>query len=172
MTMTTTKFTLRDYMALPESYPAELIHGELVKSPSPTWPHQQIVGRVYRYLTDSCGAERVFLSPIDCFVDDENVLQPDVCVLRAPLLPTAPDIGIPLLVFEVLSPSTARRDRRVKTEIYLGAGVAEVFLLDREAKTIERVAANGRTLHGVGDPVASTAEPGLLLDSAALLAVP
>jgi Uma2 family endonuclease len=46
-------------------------------------------------------------------------------------------VGIPLLVVEVLSPSTVRRDRDRKTGIYLRAGVREVWLVDPDAGTVE-----------------------------------
>ena len=45
--------------------------------------------------------------------------------------------GAPTLAVEILSPSTARRDRDVKRRRYLEAGVEEVWLVDPAAKTVE-----------------------------------
>ena len=75
------QFTRADYERLPEGFPAELIDGMLVKEPSPTWDHQTFVGRLFTRLQDFAGAGRVVVSPIDVFIDDYNVLQPDVLVL-------------------------------------------------------------------------------------------
>ncbi len=51
--------------------------------------------------------------------------------------PDAPRDAIPILAVEVLSPSTAARDREQKTAIYLRAGVREVWLVDPDSHAIE-----------------------------------
>jgi Uma2 family endonuclease len=85
------------------------------------------------------GADRVLIAPIDVFVDDWNVLHPDVLVRPPgdPVRPDSPPGAIPILAVEVLSPSTARRDRDAKTAIYRRAGVGEVWLVDPDAATVE-----------------------------------
>ncbi len=45
---------------------------------------------------------------------------------------------LPVLVVEVLSSSTRRRDRHRKRLAYLAAGVAEVWTVDHATRTIER----------------------------------
>jgi hypothetical protein len=77
-------------------------------------------------------------------------------VLPVALLPTAPDIGIPVLVLEVLSPSTAKRDREDKARICLEAGVEEIYLIDRRDRSVERITKAGSEVHRGGKPVAST----------------
>lgn len=157
--VTTTKFTRADYMTLPEGYPAELLDGMLVKSPSPTWGHQQIVGDLHHTLRGLVGRDRVVMSPIDVFVDEFNVLQPDVLVTPAPLPRDAAEAGIPLLVIEVLSPSTAKRDREVKTAIYLGAGVEEVWIVDADARSVEIHTGGGVKVFTGSAAATSTAVP-------------
>ena len=44
----------------------------------------------------------------------------------------------PLLAVEVLSPSTARADRTVKRRLYQRAGVPEYWIVDLEARLVER----------------------------------
>jgi len=163
MVTTTAKFTRADYMALPEGFPAELIAGELVKSPAPTWSHQRIVGRLHLALCSLVDPDRVALSPIDVFVDDLNVLQPDLAVAPEPVPADAPDIGIPMLVIEVLSPSTARRDREVKSAIYLDAGVREVVLVDPRARAVEIVTKGGTTLFRGGKEASPATLPGFAI---------
>ncbi len=143
-TVQTCKYTRADYMRLPEGFPAELIDGMLVKEPSPTGWHQELGTRLVTRLRERIGP--ALPSPIDVFIDDYNVLQPDVAVLPEGTIvrPEMAQIPIPVFVVEVLSPSTARRDRVTKTNIYLRAGVKEVWLVDPETETVEIVTASGR----------------------------
>ncbi len=61
---------------------------------------------------------RVYVGPVDFHVDDRNALVPDVVVLPEGFSPLPAQRGVSsaLLVGEVLSPSTGKRDRTVKTE--------------------------------------------------------
>ncbi len=68
--MLTVKFTRADYERLPEGYPVELIDGQLVKEPAPTFGHQWIVGRFHVEFYSLVGAGRIVVSPIDVFVDE------------------------------------------------------------------------------------------------------
>ena len=135
----TEKFTRRDYMQLPEGFPAELIDGDFVKEPAPTYWHQGLVSRLVARLLALAGPERVLVSPIDLLLDDWNVFQPDVLVRAVGDEVTGPgaESRIPILVVEVLSPSTAQRDRETKSAAYVRAGVAEVWLVDPEHRAIE-----------------------------------
>lgn len=97
-------FTRRDYDRLPEGFPAQLVNGWLVKEPSPTYGHQWIALRLYRWLVALAGETLVVAAPIDVGVDDRNVFQPDVVVLhRVPRLDRS-DVGIPRLAVEILAP--------------------------------------------------------------------
>jgi Uma2 family endonuclease len=86
----------------------------------------------------------VVLSPFDVFVDRYNVLQPDACILGAALPRDVPEIGIPVLVVEILFPSTAHRDRHKKRRVCLDAGVREVWIVDPEDETITIQTRDGR----------------------------
>ena len=132
-----TYFTLADWMHLPEGFPAELIDGCLVREPEPTYGHQTLVGSIYRRLVELRGEAEVVIAPSDVVLDRMTVLQPDVCVLRTPPALGSHDVGVPLAVFEVLSPSTRKRDRTVKATKLLAAGVEEVWLVDPTRGTIE-----------------------------------
>jgi Uma2 family endonuclease len=168
--VTTTKFTRADYMALPESYPAELLDGMLVKSPSPTWGHQRIVMEIAVRLRSVVGPQRLVSSPIDVFVDDYNVIQPDVLVTTEPRSVREKEAGEPLLVVEVLSPSTKRRDRERKPAKYFEAGAKEVWIVDPKARTIEVLTPDGRRSYGEDEEARSEAVPGFALVAADLLA--
>ena len=48
------------------------------------------------------------------------------------------EIGIPILAVEILSPSTASRDRGKKRRIYQRAGIGEYWIVDSDARLVER----------------------------------
>lgn len=159
-----TRFTLREWKTLPEGFPAQLFDGQLVCEPSPTYRHQDLVTQLLLLLVPVFGRRHVVVSPTDVVLDDTNVLQPDVAVLRRLPPEDSHDVGIPHLVFEVLSPSTAERDRDVKTKKFLDAGVAEVWLVDPETETLEIRAGGAGARRFAGDERArSYACPGLSL---------
>ena len=167
--MLTVKFTRADYMRLPEGYPVELIDGQLVKEPSPTYSHQWIVGKLLVDLHGLVGPSRVVPSPIDVFVDKHNVLQPDLLVLDVPLGPDTKHATLPALVVEVLSPSTEVRDRMVKRRIYLEAGVREVWIIDPDAGAVDVYRKGGELTFGLDDPIQSAVLPAFDLAPRAFL---
>jgi Uma2 family endonuclease len=159
------RFTLRDYMQLPEGFPAELIEGDFVREPSPTRWHQDLVTEICVRLRAVAGRHRVLPSPADVYVDDWTVLQPDVLVTRPedPVVPGGAQGAIPLLVVEVLSSLTVRRDRDKKTAIYLRAGVREVWLVDPDAGTVEVHTTAGVERHAGAGGATSAALSGFTL---------
>jgi Uma2 family endonuclease len=168
--VTTTKFTRTDYMALPEGFPAQLIEGDLVKSPSLTYGHQRLVLHLGRRLCDLLGEDRVVIAPMDVFLDDWNIYQPDVLVTPEPLPRNAAGVGIPRLVIEVLSPSTRHRDRRVKLDHYLKAGVKEVWFVDPDTGEVEICTDRDDTRYRDDDVAESRFVPGFSLTPRDLLA--
>ena len=159
--VTETRFTIRDYERLPEDLRCQLIEGQLVKEPAPTFGHQSIVSRLIGLLDRGLVTGSAVPSPIDVVLDDFSILQPDVAIWR-----TAPDkdvqwVPTPTVVIEVLSPSTEHRDREQKTRLYLAAGVAEVWLIQPTTGVIE-VHTNARvTAHAPDETVTSAAIPEL-----------
>jgi Uma2 family endonuclease len=81
-----------------------------------------------------------FFSPADLSLGGEQLSQPDLFVI--PFLPpdrndwaAYPD---PILVIEVLSPSTARYDRIVKRRRFQLAGIPEYWIVDLDGRVVER----------------------------------
>jgi Uma2 family endonuclease len=165
VTLRSAKYTRADYERLPEGFPAELMDGQLIKEPSPLPWHQLIAQRLLIALGAVVGERRAYIAPVDVFIDDLNVLQPDVLVVPkgSEPGPETTEIALPELVVEVFSPSSRVRDRRIKSGTYLRAGVREVWLVDPAAQTIEVCSASGSRSFRDGEQAPSTAVPGFSL---------
>lgn len=137
--------TIDELLALPEDgLRHELLEGEHVVTPAPAPRHQLVLQEIHLVFGTALKDRddlRVFLSPADVVVGPRSLVQPDLFVI--PKEPGRPldawaDVGIPLLAVEVLSPSTAARDRGTKRRIYQRAGVGEYWIVDLDARMIER----------------------------------
>ncbi len=159
----TVLFTRKDYEDLPEGTPVELFDGLLVKQPSPRFGHQQLQSRILWALKQLLGPDRVIAAPVDVLIDEINVFVPDIVVLDDVPARDAQYVGIPCVVFEVLSPSTRDRDREYKTRRLLGLGVKEVRLIDGDERTIEVVTVDGGRVARDDRPARSDAIPGFEL---------
>ena len=139
------KFTLEDYQHLPESETKryELLGGEIVMAPAPTFKHQDILLKlVYRLksFVESHRSGSVAVAPLDVTLSEEDVVQPDILFIsreRRGIIQEDGIHGAPDLVIEILSPATAGRDRSFKRTLYARSGIREYWLVDPETKSIE-----------------------------------
>ena len=133
------EWTVDDYLQLEEGLLAQLIDGQLVMSPAPTPKHQLVSGNLYSILKEQLKGI-IFYSPIDLYLDNENVLQPDLVFVsnRNKEIITDRGIeGVPDLVIEVISPSNSFIDRNTKRKKYLALGVTEYWIIDPNNETLE-----------------------------------
>jgi Uma2 family endonuclease len=133
-----------DYRATPDGPPwYQLIEGELVRDPSPSTNHQAISLAIALLLAGYARVRRsgrVYIAPLDVYLSDTNVFQPDVFFVSKERAAIMADDGIhgpPDLVVEILSPSSIRRDRVQKLRVYRAAGVKEFWLIDPVSKSIQ-----------------------------------
>jgi Uma2 family endonuclease len=142
----TVRYTYQDYLSIPEdtSRRHEIVGGELFVTPSPRFRHQQVVGNVFRILANLAaqhGLGEVATGPVTVHLHDEGVVEPDVIFVRADRLaivdPEGAVHGPPDLVVEVLSPSNRNYDRGAKRKQYMEWGVAELWIADADARTVE-----------------------------------
>ncbi len=122
----------------------EAIGGELHVSPPPKVPHQWVSARLFAALHDLLvrpGDGYLFAAPTGVeFPDTEEGVQPDLLFITTERFHIATEDwiqGPPDLVIEILSPSTARRDRTVKRHLYERQGVAEYWIVDLDARQVE-----------------------------------
>lgn len=180
MPMPKVRHTRADYDRLPEGAHAQLIEGELVMTPTPTPWHERLVVRLIVRLENFFGpdsGDRVLGSEVEITVGrppDEEVVQPDVVVLPEGTTATGRHWKppTPILVAEILSPSTQRYDRSAKLRIFATAAVKEVWLLDPVTETIEvhDLAAATKRIFERGEVAESHAVPGFRVDVAAFFA--
>ena len=122
----------------------EVIAGELFVTPAPSFDHQDAVLRILIPIADyleRTGVGYASFSPADIEFDAATLVQPDLFVV--PLIEGRrprrwSDIKRLLLAVEVLSPSTARADRSVKRRLYQRVDVPEYWIVDVEARLVER----------------------------------
>ncbi len=119
----------------------ELVRGDLYVTPSPSPVHQRISKRLQRqleaYFEDRSIGE-VFDAPIDLILTKQDVFVPDLLVVADPSHVTKRGIeSPPLLVVEIMSPSTRSVDQGVKARRYAELGVEHYWIVDPERRRLE-----------------------------------
>jgi Uma2 family endonuclease len=139
------EWTVERALALPEDGNRyEVLDGELFVTPSPTWGHQAAIGALFAPLREYVRAHGLgwtMLSPADIVFSPRRLVQPDLFVVpwREGGSPHSwTEVKSLLLAVEVLSPSTARADRHRKRVIYQNEGVPEYWIIDGDARLVER----------------------------------
>jgi Uma2 family endonuclease len=115
----------------------EIIDGRLYVSPSPRTWHQTLSRRLQFafYPLELAGNGFIFDAPTDLLMAGCTPVVPDLIYLRRNqrnLIQEKAIVGIPTLLVEILSPSTASRDRVLKLNRYAGCGVPHYWLMDPE----------------------------------------
>jgi Uma2 family endonuclease len=138
-------WTAEDVRALPEDGKRyECIDGELLVTPAPSFNHGYAVEFLRDRLRDYVREHvlgQLLSAPADVEVVAGSMVQPDLFVARSVTgarIRLTSDIAELVLAVEVLSPSTASRDRGVKRRFYQRAGVEEYWIVDLEARRVER----------------------------------
>jgi len=135
-------YTAADLLAMPEDgNKYEVVHGEFLVTPAPRLAHQRVLSRLIDrlgpYLTRHAIGE--WFPGGDVQQGPDSLVIPDLLVLDqdAARLGEWPRDRPPLLVVEVMSPSTERRDRFTKRRLYQELGVPQYWLVDADAKVVE-----------------------------------
>ncbi len=123
-------YTYEDYKNWEDEW--EIIDGiAYAMSPAPMIKHQKISNKIARILEEeleecsSCHA----LLPVDWKISEDTVVQPDNLVVCYE--PKGAYISkAPVLIFEVLSKATAKKDTTIKFELYEREGVKYYIIVD------------------------------------------
>ncbi len=136
-TMPLPSITWQDVQQMPDDGNRyEAIEGDLYVTPAPTPRHQILLLRLYDALRPLLTRPRgvLLVAPVGVeFPDTREGVQPDLLFVsreRLGIIGDASVRGAPDLVIEILSPSTAGRDRTIKLELYERQGVREYWIVD------------------------------------------
>lgn len=137
------KYTYEDYLKWPDDQRIELINGQIYLMTPPLRIHQKISGAIYtqfsNYLKDrEC---EVYYAPFGVRLPKENekdkdidtVVEPDIIVVcDKSKLDNEGCKGAPDLIVEIVSPTSARRDKIEKFNLYERYGVKEYWIVEPE----------------------------------------
>ncbi len=169
------KYTYEDYMRTPDDVRYELLDGELILSPSARTAHQRTSRKILNPLDDFVIENElgeVFHAPYDVVLDNFNVVQPDILFVsneRARIITDLNIQGAPDLVIEILSPSTAQRDKTQKRDLYAQHDVKEYWQADTDAKSVTALTLEDGVyrvagIYTEGQTLTSVLLPGFTLD--------
>ena len=142
-----TQWTLEEFDRLPDDgNKYELIRGELFVTPSPSVSHETMLARLTRVLDPYVVAHDlgfVFHRGAVRRMRDNTQVEPDLMVRQLPEDPSAgwASPPLPILVVEAASPSTRRRDRLQKRELYNELGIPEYWIVDGLDRSVRIVRA-------------------------------
>ncbi len=134
-------YTYEDYVQWEGRW--ELIEGvPYAMSPQPVPKHQRVAADLtYEFIKalKKCKQCKVY-QPIDYKISEETILQPDMLVVCNPIAKKFLDFP-PSLVVEILSPSTALKDRHTKFEIYQSQNIPYFIIIspDKEESEIYEI---------------------------------
>lgn len=144
--------TYEDLLALPEDVRAEIVGGQIVTAPAPLPKHskaQRALGAFVGGPFDDDdgrggpGGWWIFIE-VDVALSAHDIVPPDLAGWRRDRLvdpgEQRPITVAPDWVCEILSPSTASRDRVQKRKLYADAGISHYWIVDLDARTLEAFA--------------------------------
>jgi len=115
----------------------ELIYGSAyAMSPAPMIIHQSISAKIAHQLYElfqECSKCKTLL-PVDWKIAEDTVVQPDNLVICHEPRNPAYISQAPVIIFEILSKSTAKKDETVKFDLYEREGVKYYILVNPDEK--------------------------------------
>jgi len=128
----------------------ELVDGVHVVTPVPSFRHAVAAQRLSQILAGACPPGLlVFGSPVNVDREPATNLQPDLAVMKLEDIDSSPTRARPLLVVEILSPSTRRFDLTLKRQLYAEFGIPSYWLVDIDEPSLLVLGLDGRAYHDV-----------------------
>lgn len=128
-------------MVYQDSRKQELIDGKVVMmAPMPVINHNFAAGNIHTIFNVYLKGKKctAIADGSDVYLTKKNRVVPDVMIVcDRDKLRKDGVYGAPDLIVEVLSPSTAKRDKGFKKDLYEQCGVKEYWLVDPTSKSIE-----------------------------------
>jgi Uma2 family endonuclease len=151
------EWTYAEFARLPDDGNRyEVIAGELYVTPAPGRIHQKVSARLvslFERFSEEQGAGTAYHAPFDVIFGEGDYMEPDLIFVRRDredeVIKEHAAVAAPDLVVEILSGSTARRDRGIKRERYAAYGVSAYWIVDTDAKQVEVYRLTGGELRWV-----------------------
>ena len=139
MAINTKRWTLAELHSLPnDGNKYELIDGELFVTPTPAPRHERILGRLTRILEPyvEANAFGCVYHPRSVVRVRDSEVEPDLMVRQEipKDLTDWAEAPVPILVVEVISEFTRRREHVQKRTFYLDAAIAEYWIVDPDER--------------------------------------
>ncbi len=137
------RWTYEEYYRLDDDQRYEIIDGNLLMAPAPDMWHQDWARTIFRLVDQFVRrnkAGEVYFAPVDVVFNSENTIQPDLVFIanaNLGIIKQRAIFGTPDLLIELISPSSVRRDRYVKKELYARFGVKEYWIGDPANQSLE-----------------------------------
>jgi Uma2 family endonuclease len=132
----------------------EIINGiPYAMVPAPAFKHQVISNNIAAqlfWLLKDCKKCTAVL-PVDWQISEDTVVQPDNLVVCGKITDDKKLSIPPVLVFEVLSPSTVRKDRVLKYQLYREAGLKYYCIVDTDTNSADIFALQGGEYEKIED---------------------
>ncbi|MCG8555662.1 MAG: Uma2 family endonuclease [Proteobacteria bacterium] len=148
--------TYADLLDLPDEQRAEVLAGRIATAPAPLPRHSKVQGAARRFLggpfddddgRGGPGGWWIFVE-VDVQLTPHDVVRPDLAGWRRERLQSPgsmrPITVAPDWVCEVVSRSTASRDRVTKRTLYARAGIAHYWIIDPDARVLEALQLENR----------------------------
>ncbi|MCL2064504.1 MAG: Uma2 family endonuclease [Candidatus Cloacimonetes bacterium] len=150
-------YTYADYLTWDDDVRYELIDGVAYALAAPSRDHQVILGELHTQFNTILKNKdcKPFMAPSDVRLNvkglNDDVFQPDLFVIcDKSKFNKLSYIGAPELIIEIISPSTAQKDRIKKYQKYLEAKVKEYWIVDPISKSVSVfILENDRYMHSI-----------------------
>lgn len=154
MALKTRRWTRGDLDRLPDDGNRyEVVNGELFVTPPPSPAHEELHHVFARHLQPFLDAHRLgsVFNGRSAVILGENHVEPDLVVRKrlVPPPPTWDQVPRPILVVEVLSPTTIRRDEIAKRELYQREGIPEYWIVNGRARTVRVITPAGERVEAL-----------------------
>jgi len=137
------QYTYADYIQWDDDVRRELIDGVPYLMAGPNRRHQEIFTNLFLQFGIFLKGKhcKVYAAGLDVRLNadtlDDTVVQPDITIIcDHSVLDDAGCKGVPDLVVEILSPSTANYDKTLKFKRYLKAGIREYWIIDPKTEVL------------------------------------
>lgn len=141
---------------LPEGTFCQLINDAIIMSPAPNTPHAIVQSNIHTDINNHVrryGLGLLFFAPVDVYLDNKNVYQPDIFFIadkNRHLVKARGVFGAPDLVIEILS-HDRNYDLVDKKKVYEKCGVKEYWVVDPVTKWCEGFTLNNGAFISLGE---------------------